>query len=104
MTALRSDVDLTAVNRRLGTMAEKYKVDDQFEQQSKKLESMLKHQQKVDLSLTKLISNSGSFQERLDLIYDRQAEVRIGKRNTNCLSCAEEPKNANLIGLNGKVY
>lgn len=28
----------------------------------------------------------------------------IGKRNTNCLSCAEEPKSETMVGANGKVY
>ena len=104
MSTLRQDMDLNAVYRRIGKMADVCKVDDQFCQQNTKLESLARQHAQVEKSLAKVIADSGNFQERLDLIYDRQAEVIVGKRNTNCLSCAEEPKNANLIGINGKVY
>ena len=96
--ALRQDNNMQAVNRRLNTMAEKYKVDDEFEQHKKRIDLISQHQNKVEMSMAKVITSSNAFQEKLDNIYDRQAEVIIGKRNTNCLSCAEEPKNANLIG------
>jgi len=38
------------------------------------------------------------------MIYDRQKEVTIGKRNVNCLSCAKEPKSDNNIGKDGRIY
>ena len=41
---------------------------------------------------------------KIDLIYDRQKEVTIGKRNTNCLSCAVEPARRAVQGRDGQVY
>ena len=41
---------------------------------------------------------------RLDEIYDRQKEVIIGKRNTNCLSCAKEPPQKHGYGNDGRIY
>jgi hypothetical protein len=40
----------------------------------------------------------------MDVIYTRQQEVNIGKRNINCLSCSNEPVNTDIIGKHGKVY
>ena len=41
---------------------------------------------------------------KIDLIYDRQREVTIGKRNINCLSCAAEPEKRAVKGRDGQVY
>jgi hypothetical protein len=41
---------------------------------------------------------------RFLLIFDRQNEVNIGKRNVNCLSCATQPLNEIFTANDGKVY
>ena len=43
-------------------------------------------------------------EEKIAVIYDRQKEVTIGKRNINCLSCSEEPARTALQGSDGRVY
>jgi len=43
----------------------------------------------------------------IDVIYGRQKEVVIGKRNINCLSCAggtTEPEFNTVAGADGKIY
>ena len=44
---------------------------------------------------------------RIDMIYSRQQEVVIGKRNINCLSCnggLVEPELTSITGKDGRVY
>ena len=54
------------------------------------------------------LSNIGlsnqEIEEKISLIYDRQKEVNIGKRNINCLSCSVEPAQRDLKGKDGNVY
>jgi hypothetical protein len=45
--------------------------------------------------------------DKIDVIYSRQQEVVIGKRNVNCLSCTggqTEPVTNVVTGTDGKVY
>ena len=52
----------------------------------------------------KTVAELEELKRRFLLIFDRQQEVNIGKRNVNCLSCSEQPNNAQFHGNDGKQY
>ena len=47
---------------------------------------------------------NAQIEEKINVIYDRQKEVTIGKRNINCLSCSVEPRRREVKGNDGQVY
>ena len=52
----------------------------------------------------KTVAELDELKRRFLLIFDRQQEVNIGKRNVNCMSCSEVPKNDTFTASDGKYY
>lgn len=50
------------------------------------------------------IAELNELKRRFLVIFERQQEVNIGKRNINCLSCGEMPINDQFVGSDKRMY
>lgn len=101
---LRSEINITQVYRRLGTMV----TEKRLVQRTAELHDYILQ---VEGQLTvnsdkdrKVAAELDELKRRFLVIFDRQQEVIIGKRNVNCLSCSEQPHNDFTVADDQKVY
>ncbi|CDW76177.1 UNKNOWN [Stylonychia lemnae] len=104
LVKLRQDMNIHSIIKKIGEKAEQVEVKDAFETQMKRIEQIEENFVQIineveSISITQTIAT-----QKMDEIHQRQQEVLIGKRNVNCLSCAQDPSEKQMQGKDGKIY
>lgn len=91
ITNLRSELNLHGLYRRISKLAKTEQMIEEFKLRDEKSGELKDQIEKLRGKLSNIGLSNQEIEEKISLIYDRQKEVNIGKRNINCLSCSVEP-------------
>ena len=101
---LRGELNIHGIYRKMSKLAEKEELEEDMKQIDKKNNKIEGQIYQLKAQLNGVGNTNQEIEDKINYIYDRQKEVVIGKRNVNCLSCAEEPENRTMQGTDGKIY
>ena len=96
ITNLRSELNLHGLYLRISKLAKTEQMLDEFKSRDEKSVVLEDQLTKLRSNLQNIGFSNQEIEEKIALIYDRQKEVNIGKRNINCLSCSLEPTRNDL--------
>ena len=88
----------------MGKMANKEELAEDMLQMDRKRGKVEDELAQLQDQLADVDQANQKIEAKIDVVYDRQREVTIGKRNINCLSCAVEPERRAVQGRDGQVY
>ena len=97
-------LNIHGLYRKMGKMANKEELAEDMLQMDRKRGKVEDELAQLQDQLVDVDQANRKIEAKIDVIYDRQREVTIGKRNINCLSCAAEPEKTALQGRDGQVY
>ena len=101
---LRSELNIHGLYRKMTKLANKEELAEDMQQIDHKHGKIEGEIAQLQGRLAGVGRTNKQMEEKLNVIYDRQKEVAIGKRNINCLSCAAEPERRAVQGNDGQVY
>eukprot|EP00347_Sterkiella_histriomuscorum_P003679 403363358 len=104
LVKLRQDMNIHSIIKKIGEKAEQQDVKEAFEGQTKRIDQIEENFIQIINEVEGLNMKNQMQIMQIQDIHSRQQEVLIGKRNVNCLSCAQDPPETSIQGKDGIIY